>query len=472
MAKNKGKKPFVFYEGPPTANGRPHLGHVIARVFKDIIPRYKTMNGYFVPRQAGWDTQGLPVEIEVEKKLGFKSKKDIEKYGIAEFNKLCRQSVWEYKDLWEKFTEKIGFWVDLKNPYITYENDYLESLWWIIKQFSKKKLLYQGHKIVLWCSRCGTTLSSHEVAQGYKEVEENSVFIKFKLKKGQKINNFTTDDKTYILSWTTTPWTLPGNVALAVGEKVDYKIVRNKENKESYILASALSEKVLEGFNFEKIAEVKGKSLIGLAYQQLFDIPELRNEKSHKVYAADFVTTEDGTGVVHTAVMYGEDDYELGKKIGLPQWHTVSEDGRFVKEVEELAGMFAKTKDQEETKKTEKKIIDYLTTNNYLLKTQLYKHDYPFCWRCNTPLLYYARSSWFVAMSRLRSKLLASNQKINWVPEHLKKGRFGEWLKDVKDWNFSRERYWGTPLPIWQCEGCDNQEVIGGREELAAKHRA
>lgn len=472
LAKNKGKKPFVFYEGPPTANGRPHLGHVIARVFKDIIPRYKTMSGYFVPRQAGWDTQGLPVEIEVEKKLGFKSKKDIEKYGIAEFNKLCRQSVWEYKDLWEKFTEKIGFWVDLKNPYITYENDYLESLWWIIKQFSKKKLLYQGHKIVLWCSRCGTTLSSHEVAQGYKEVEENSVFIKFKLKKGQKIGNFISDDKTYILSWTTTPWTLPGNVALAVGEKVDYRIVKNKENKESYILASALSEKVFEGSNVESIAEVKGKSLVGLSYQQLFDIPQLRNEKSHRVYAADFVTTEDGTGVVHTAVMYGEDDYELGKKISLPQWHTVSEDGRFVKEVKELAGMFAKTKDQEETKKTEKKILDYLQNKGYLLKIQPYKHDYPFCWRCNTPLLYYARSSWFVGMSRLRSKLLANNKKINWVPAHLKEGRFGEWLKDVKDWNFSRERYWGTPLPIWQCEGCGHQEVIGGREELATKHKA
>lgn len=471
LAKNKGKKPFVFYEGPPTANGKPHLGHVIARAFKDIIPRYKTMRGFSVPRQAGWDTQGLPVEIEVEKKLGFKSKKDIEKYGVAEFNKLCRQSVWEYRDLWEKFTEKIGFWLDLKNPYVTYENDYLESLWWIIKQFSLKNLLYQGHKIVLWCSRCGTTLSSHEVAQGYKEVEEDSVYVKFKLKKGQTLRlaqrgkSFTTDEKTYILSWTTTPWTLPGNVALAVGEKIDYQIVKDKAAKETYVLASILADKVFESVNLEKIGEVKGKTLFGLAYKQLFDISQLRNDKSHKVYGADFVTTEDGTGVVHTAVMYGEDDYELGKKISLPQWHTVGEDGRFMKEVEGFGGLPAKNPE------TEKKIIGYLKTKKYLLKTELYKHDYPFCWRCGTPLLYYARSSWFVAMSRLRNKLLAANKTINWVPSHLQQGRFGEWLKDVKDWNFSRERYWGTPLPVWQCAG-GHQEVIGSRDELATKNKS
>lgn len=493
----RGKKRFVFYEGPPTANGKPGIHHVLARSFKDIILRYKTMRGFFVPRKGGWDTHGLPVEIEVEKKLGLRSKKDIEAYGVAAFNQKCRESVWQYKDEWEKLTERMGYWLDLENPYITYETNYIETLWRIIKNIWEKKLLYQGHKVVPWCTRCGTALSSHELGQpgGYREVTDQSVYVKFKLKKGQKIGKWITTGSTYILSWTTTPWTLPGNVALAVGGEIEYLVVKrftgewhNSGNAiyDHVIIAKDIfdryekSPELVEAQPFHFIwpatpdgyevtqgpvieCSARGSDLIGLSYEPLFDVTSLKNDKSYKIYDAKFVTTTEGTGVVHTAVMYGEDDYQLGIKTGLPQHHTVDERGKFTKEVPGLDGLYVKAKE------TEEKIFRHLKENGNFLETKSYEHEYPHCWRCGTLLLYYARTSWFVAMTKLRAKLLSNNKKINWIPAHLKEGRFGEWLKDVKDWNFSRERYWGTPLPIWECAACKHREVIGGLGELSAK---
>ncbi len=465
--RKSGRRPFVFYEGPPTANGKPGIHHVLTRSFKDIILRYKTMQGYYVPRKGGWDTHGLPVEIQVEKELGLKSKKDIEAYGIAAFNKKCRESVWHYKDEWEKLTKRMGFWLDMEHSYITYESDYIETLWWIAKRLWDKKLFYRGHRVVPWCPRCGTTLSSHELAQGYKEVEDQSVYVKFKLDKQSAKRLTLTDRPVYILSWTTTPWTLPGNVALAVRKDIQYTMLLVEETSEVLVIATGLVTKNfgnLLGNGVKLYGKVlKGKDLIGLKYEPLFDIPKLQNDKSHKIYAADFVTTEDGTGVVHTAVMYGEDDYELGKKVGLPQHHTVGEDGKFTKEVKGLAGLFVKAKG------TEEKIFEYLKKKNFLLKTEGYKHEYPFCWRCSTPLLYYAHTSWFIAMSKLQSKLLKSNDSINWLPAHIKEGRFGGWLKEKKDWNFSRERYWGTPIPVWECKKCGHEEIVGGLDELSKR---
>ena len=458
---------FVFYEGPPTANGKPGIHHVLSRAFKDVILRYKTMRGFFVERNAGWDTHGLPVELQIEKKLGLKSKKDIEKYGIAQFNKECKQSVWEYKKEWESLTERMGFWIDLQHPYVTYETLYLETLWRVIKTFWQKDLLYKGHKVVPYCPRCGTPLSSHELAQGYKTVEETSIYVKFKMKSGQKIGSWAIDDATYILSWTTTPWTLPGNVALAVGEDIKYVRVQPRGVNETYILARDLVPAVLKDFDGIASDPFAGKDLVGLSYQQLFPIPSLRNEKSHKVYSAGFVTTTDGTGVVHTAVMYGEDDYNLGVKVGLPQHHTVGETGVFTQEVPGgLAGL------QVRVKETDEKIFAYLKENNTFFSTQPYSHEYPFCWRCSTPLLYYAKDSWFVNMQKVKKELIANNKEINWVPSHLKEGRMGEWLKEVKDWAFSRERYWGTPLPIWECAKCEHREVVGSLEELQEKTRS
>lgn len=458
---------FVFYEGPPTANGKPGIHHVLSRSFKDVILRYKTMRGFFVERRAGWDTHGLPVELQIEKKLGLKSKKDIEKYGIAQFNKECKQSVWEYKKEWEELTERMGFWIDLTHPYITYETSYIETLWRIIQTFWQKGLLYKGHKVVPYCSRCGTPLSSHELAQGYKTVEDTSIYVKFKVRPRQKIGNWVTDDSTYILSWTTTPWTLPGNVALAVGEKVQYARVQPQGLGETYILAKDLVKAVFKSFDGVESGPFVGKDLVGLVYEQLFPISSLRNEKSHKVYAADFVTTTDGTGVVHTAVMYGEDDYNLGVTVGLPQHHTVTEAGVFTQEVPGgLAGLPVRVKE------TDEKIFAYLKENHTFLATQPYSHEYPFCWRCSTPLLYYAKDSWFVNMQKVKKALIANNKTINWVPKHLKEGRMGEWLREVKDWAFSRERYWGTPLPIWECKKCEHREVVGSLEELQKKTRS
>jgi isoleucyl-tRNA synthetase len=467
IGNRKGKKRFVFYEGPPTANGRPGIHHVLARAFKDVICRYKTMRGFSVPRKGGWDTHGLPVELEVEKQLGLKSKKEIETYGMAAFNRACRESVWKYKDEWEKLTARIGFWLDMEHPYVTYENPYIESLWSILASVWKKKLLYKGHKVVPWCTRCGTALSSHELAQGYRSVEEESVYLKFKLKKGQKFGakkQYETKDSAYILSWTTTPWTLPGNVALAVAPKVQYAAVRVDGVPELFILAESLVDSVFRGQAIERVHDLDGSALVGLEYEPLFDIAPLAKEKTaYAVYPADFVTTTDGTGVVHTAVMYGEDDYRLGKEVGLPEFHTVGLDGRFVEEVPGLAGMPVKTPE------SDAKIFAHLKAKKFLLKTEPYTHDYPFCWRCQTPLLYYARDSWFIRMSALRAKLQKENETINWVPEHLKEGRFGEWLREVKDWAISRERYWGTPLPLWVCDACGHTHAVGNIAELEEK---
>ena len=467
LAKNAKGKKFIFYEGPPTANGRPGIHHILARAFKDVIPRFKTMTGFNVPRRAGWDTHGLPVELEVEKKLGLKSKKEIEQFGIAEFNQKCKESVWLYKDEWEKLTERMGFWLDMKNPYVTYENSYIESVWNILKHVWDNKLLYKGHKVVPWCPRCGTGLSSHELALGYKETTDTSVYIKFKLKSGQKFGEYTAKDAVYILSWTTTPWTLPGNVALAVGDKISYSAIRVNNTKELWIMASDLVKTVFKNDAVEIVHnDLKGKDLIGLEYEPLFDVPALKTNTAYKVYEAKFVTTTDGTGVVHTAVMYGEDDYNLGKEIGLPQVHTVDEQGRFTKDVKGFEGMLVKSKDEKTESETTQKIFDHLKFKNYLLKTEDYTHEYPFCWRCGTPLIYYARDSWFIAMSKLRAKLLSENKKINWFPENIRDGRFGEWLREVKDSAISRERYWGTPLPIWVCKKCGHKKFIGSIKDL------
>jgi len=435
LGKKSPKGDFVFYEGPPTANGRPGIHHLEARAFKDIIPRYKTMKGFHVRRKGGWDTHGLPVELQVEKQLGLKSKKEIENYGVAEFNKKCRESVWEYLDIWNKFTERIGFWVDQKNPYITYKNSYIEAVWNILKKVNEDKLLYKDYKVVPWCPRCGTGLSSHELAQGYEDVKDLSVTIKFKI---------IGDENAFLLAWTTTPWTLPGNVALAVGEKIDY--VKIKIAEEFFILAKSRLP-IIEG-NYEVVEEIKGEDLLGLEYEPLYPYLEKnalnsekeKLEKAFKVYNADFVTTEDGTGVVHTAVMYGQDDFELGNKIGLPKVHLVKEDGTFKDGMDFLSGRFVK----EEA--TDVEIIKDLAHRNLLFKKEKYEHSYPHCWRCKTPLIYYARDSWYIKMSSLRDKLVKENEKINWVPAHIKEGRFGEWLREIKDWAISRERYWGTPL--------------------------
>ena len=441
---------FVFFEGPPSANGRPGLHHAVSRYVKDVYARYKTMRGFLVERKAGWDTHGLPVEIAVEKKLGLTNKADIEKYGVEKFNAQAREAVWEYKELWEQFTRRSGYWLDLGDPYITYDSKYIESVWWILKQIWDRSLIYQGYRVGPRCPRCETALASHEVAQGYKEVEETSVFLKFKVKD---------KDNTYILAWTTTPWTLPGNVALAVGPKVKY--VATEVEGQKLILAEERAEKVVGDAKI--VDKYTGKDLVGWEYEPLFPEAISKDTKNYqnafKVYPADFVTTEDGTGVVHTAVMYGEDDYQLGKKFELPEVHTVLPNGKFAPSVKQWAGKFVKNKE------VEKEIIADLQERGLLFKEMAYKHDYPFCWRCDTPLLYYAADAWFIKVTAVKDKLIANNETINWVPSHLKDGRFGEWLKDIKDWGISRERYWGTPLPIWINEDGE-QLCIGSFEEL------
>ena len=463
-SRRKGRQ-FTFYEGPPYANGHPGLHHALARIFKDIVLRYKTMEGFYVPRQGGWDTHGLPIELATEKELGIKTKDEIERYGVAKFNAKAKEIVTRYRGEFEDFTKRIGYWLDLENAYFTYKSSYIESLWWVFKTISDRGYLKESKKVVPYCPRCGTPLSSHELGQPdvYRLTKDRSVYVKFKLLPGQKIGkDFVTDDKTCILSWTTTPWTLPGNVALAVGEKIDYEIDK-AVGGEHFILASLLKTKVfssVESEDFkEKIAVVRGRDLIGLKYEPLFDIPALKSDKSYKVYAADFVTTDEGTGVVHTAVMYGEDDYKLGVKIGLPEHHTVTDTALFTQDVKGLAGLSIKDKE------TEEKIFDYLKSKNFLFKTELYEHEYPFCWRCSTPLIYFARTGWFFEVSRLREKLVSANETINWIPAYLKEGRFGEWIKEAKDWSISRERYWGTPLPIWRCPN-GHLKVIGSLKDL------
>lgn len=439
----KGSKEFVFYEGPPTANGKPGIHHLEARAFKDAIPRYKTMRGFHVRRKGGWDTHGLPVELQVEKALGLNSKKAIEEYGIAKFNEKCKESVWEYTDLWEKFTDRIGYWVDQENPYVTYDNTYIESVWNVVKHVDDQKLLYKDYKVVPWCPRCGTALSSHELAQGYEDVKDISIYAKFKIK---GVTNG------YFVAWTTTPWTLPGNVALAVGPDIDYVEVKVGDE----ILVVAKNKLSILGEGCEIVAEHKGSEMVGMEYEPLFTYiqnakPE-KIENAYKVYAADFVTTEDGTGIVHTAVMYGADDFNLGTKVGLPKYHLVDPEGKFVKGTEMFEGRFVKEKSEDGKPTLDIDVIKYLQDKNLFFKKELYEHSYPHCWRCKTPLIYYARDSWYIRMSSpvIKSKLISENQKINWEPSHIRDGRFGEWLRELKDWAISRERYWGTPLPVWQ----------------------
>ena len=443
----KGKKIFSFFEGPPTANGRPGLHHIMSRTLKDAFCRYKTMKGFYVPRKAGWDTHGLPVEIEVEKSLGIKNKDEIVTYGIEKFNAECKKSVWKYKTEWEKLTREMGYWVDMSSPYITFENNYIESVWWALSEFYNKGMIYKGFKIQPYCPRCETPLSSHEISLGYKNVTDNSIYLKFKLV--DEVN-------TFILSWTTTPWTLPGNVALAVGEKIDY--VKLKVGEEIWIIAKDLTSAL--GEEYPIIKNIKGKDLVGKKYISLFDIDVLKSEKSFTIYDADFVTTTDGTGVVHTAVMYGEDDYQLGKKIGLPQHHTVDKSGHFTNDVKGFDGLYVKDKE------TEKKIIIHLKTNNNYVKTLPYAHEYPHCWRCSFPLLYYARNSWYISTTKYSSEMISYNNTINWFPKEVGVGRFGNWLEENKDWALSRDRYWGTPLPIWVCESCNKQKIVGSISEL------
>lgn len=439
---------FVFYEGPPTANGKPGIHHVLARNFKDIICRYKTMCGFKVLRKAGWDTHGLPVELEVEKNLGLKNKKDIEKYGIAEFNRACKQSVWKYQEDWEKLTERIGYWVDMNKPYITYDSSYMETLWWIIKQFYEKGLLYKDYKVVPYCPRCGTSLSSHEVALGYKKVKDPAIYVKFEIRK---------ELKTYLLVWTTTPWTLPANVAVAVNPAFTYAKV--KVGQEYLILAKERMQAL--GLTGEVVEEIKGKDLVGKEYEPLYHFTK-PDKKAWYVVAGDFVSAKEGTGLVHIAPAFGEDDMQVGKQNNLPTISNVDKEGKFQDEVKEWAGLWVKDADPA--------IIQNLSKRALLFKEELYEHDYPFCWRCSNALLYYAKESWFIGMQNVKNDLLNNNQKINWVPSHLKEGRFGGWLKEVKDWAFSRERYWGTPLPIWQCPKCGHSKAIGSLKELAVEN--
>lgn len=440
----EGRPTFTFYDGPPTANGKPHIGHILTRVMKDIIPRYRIMKGYKVLRKAGWDTHGLPVELEVEKELGINGKPEIEKYGVENFIKKCKESVWKYEQEWRRMSDRVGFWADMENPYVTYHNDYIESVWWALKRIWENGLLYKGHKIVPYCPRCGTALSSHEVAQGYKDVKEPSIYVKFAIK-GKK--------QEYLMAWTTTPWTLPSNVALAVSPNDTY--LKVKCGDETYILAEALAETVLKE-EYTVAGRMTGKELVGTEYEPLFDFAK-PDEKAFYIVAGDFVTLTDGTGIVHIAPAFGEDDARVGREYGLPFVQLVDEQGRFVEAVKPWKGVFVKDADPQ--------IIQNLEERNLMYRMMDYEHSYPFCWRCDTPLLYYARDTWFIKMTELKDRLIRNNRKINWLPEHIKEGRFGDFLENVVDWGLSRERYWGTPLPIWECE-CGHRHVVGSIAEL------
>ncbi|MBM7870615.1 isoleucyl-tRNA synthetase [Clostridium pascui] len=444
---NKEGEYFTFYDGPPTANGKPHVGHVLTRVIKDLIPRYKVMKGYRVLRKAGWDTHGLPVELEIEKKLGISGKQDIENYGVEKFIEQCKESVFTYSTMWKDMSEKLAFWVDMDDPYVTYHNNYIESVWWALKQMWEKELLYKGHKVIPYCPRCGTSLSSHEVAQGYKDVKEATAIAKFKVKG---------EENKYILAWTTTPWTLPSNVALTINKAYDYVEVLN--NNEHLILAKELVSKVIEG-EYEVVREFKGEELLGTEYEQLFKFVTPK-EKAFYVVHADYVTLSDGTGVVHTAPAYGEDDNQTGKKYNLPLINLVDGEGKFVEAVEPWKGMFVK--------KADPKILEELKERGLLYKSEKFTHSYPHCWRCDTTLLYYPKDSWFVRMTSLRDRLLENNNRVNWYPDNVRTGRFGKFLENVIDWGISRDRYWGTPLPIWECE-CGHRECIGSVAELKEK---
>lgn len=437
------KTEFSFYDGPPTANGKPHIGHILTRVIKDIIPRYKTMKGYHATRKAGWDTHGLPVELEVEKVLGMDGKQDIEKYGIEPFIKQCKQSVWKYKGEWEKMSDRVGYWADMDNPYITYDDNYIESEWWAIKTIFEKGLLYKGHKIVPYCPRCGTALSSHEVAQGYKDVEERSAVVAFKV---------VGEENKYILAWTTTPWTLPSNVALCMHPTHEYAEVEAKGN--TFIMAKALIEKHFDEYEIKSVK--MGSEYEGLHYEPLYSYGDLKKD-AYYVVNDEYVTLEDGTGVVHIAPAFGEDDNRVGVKYDLP----------FIQKVDDRGNMCGGTPfDGQFCKDADKNVIIDLKTRGLLLKAPVYAHTYPFCWRCDTPLLYYARASWFIRMTAVKDKLLKNNDSINWIPATIKNGRMGNFLENVIDWGLSRERYWGTPLPVWICKDCGKLHVIGSKAEL------
>ena len=456
MDSRKEGETYTFYDGPPTANGKPHIGHVLTRVIKDMIPRYRTMKGYMVPRKAGWDTHGLPVELEVEKALGLDGKEQIEQYGLDPFIRKCKESVWKYKGMWEDFSGTVGFWADMEHPFVTYDDNYIESEWWALKEIWKKGLLYKGFKIVPYCPRCGTPLSSHEVAQGYKQVKERSAIVRFKVK----------DEDAYFLAWTTTPWTLPSNVGLCMNPSDTYVKVKAADGY-TYYLAEALADKVLGGLAeegkpaYEVLEKYVGKDLEYKEYEPLFACAGEAAAKQHKkgfyVTVDNYVSMSDGTGIVHIAPAFGEDDGRVGRNYDLPFVQFVDGKGNMTAETP-YAGMFVKKADPE--------VLKDLDAEGKLFDAPKFEHDYPFCWRCDTPLIYYARESWFIKMTAVKDDLIRNNNTINWIPESIGKGRFGDWLENIQDWGVSRNRYWGTPLNIWECEGCGHQESIGSREEL------
>ena len=457
MKQREGCPTYTFYDGPPTANGKPHIGHVLTRVIKDMIPRYRTMKGYMVPRKAGWDTHGLPVELEVEKELGLDGKEQIEEYGLDPFIRKCKESVWKYKGMWEDFSNTVGFWADMDNPYVTYHDDFIESEWWALKQIWDKGLLYKGFKIVPYCPRCGTPLSSHEVAQGYKAVKERSAVVRFKV----------VGEDAYFLAWTTTPWTLPSNVALCVNPEETYCKVKAADGY-TYYMAQALLDKVLgklageDEKAYEVLETMKGADLEYKEYEPLFAAAGVAAEKQHKkgffVTCDDYVTMSDGTGIVHIAPAFGEDDSKVGRKYDLPFVQFVNGKGEMTEETD-YAGTFVKDADPQ--------ILKDLDAKGLLFDAPKFEHDYPFCWRCDTPLIYYARESWFIKMTAVKEDMICNNNTINWIPESIGKGRFGDWLNNLQDWGVSRNRYWGTPLNVWECEGCGHMEAIGSRQELA-----
>ena len=453
IRKNEGGEEFSFFDGPPTANGKPHIGHILTRVMKDIIPRYQTMKGKHVLRKAGWDTHGLPVELEVEKSLGMDGKQDIERYGIEPFIKQCKQSVWKYKSEWEKMSDRVGYWVDMDRPYVTYYDSYIESEWWALKEIHKKGLLYKGHKIVPYCPRCGTALSSHEVAQGYKTVKETSCVARFRV---------VGRENTFILAWTTTPWTLPSNVALCMNPDETYVEIETEDGTR-YLLAEALVPSFFE--NYRTVETRTGKGYEGMKYEPLFSYAEgeLKAHKAewkrvYEVVCDPYVTLTDGTGVVHIAPAFGQDDYNVGQKYALPVISLVNEQGKFDSRCPELEGLFIK--------KADKVVLDLLKAQDKLFRAIPFEHDYPHCWRCDTPLMYYARSSWFVKVTAVKDRLIAANRSVNWMPETIKEGRMGNFLENVIDWGLSRDRYWGTPLPVWVCPDCGEIRVIGSKAEL------
>ena len=456
MENRKEGEIYTFYDGPPTANGKPHIGHVLTRVIKDMIPRYRTMKGYMVPRKAGWDTHGLPVELEVEKLLGLDGKEQIEEYGLAPFIDKCKESVWKYKGMWEDFSGTVGFWADMDNPYVTYHDDFIESEWWALRQIWDKGLLYKGFKIVPYCPRCGTPLSSHEVAQGYKDVKERSAIARFKVK----------GEDAYILAWTTTPWTLPSNVALCVNPQESYAKVKAADGY-TYYMAEALLDAVLAPLAtedkkaYEVLETYIGKDLEYKEYEPLFDcaveICKKQNKKAYYVTCDSYVTLTDGTGVVHIAPAFGEDDAQVGRKYDLPFVQLVDAKGEMTKETP-WAGMFCK--------KADKEVLIALEKAGLLFSAPNFEHSYPHCWRCDTPLIYYARESWFIKMTAVKEDLIRNNNTINWIPESIGKGRFGDWLENIQDWGISRNRYWGTPLNVWECE-CGHMHSVGSRQELA-----